>query len=203
MRPPILSTLQSSEPSPIAQQALVALLNTADRSYAETRQKLTCMFIGFPQRGYACCAPPGDAELDEAVVIPGPGESHNPVILLVEDDVLVRFTTAEVLREAGFDVLEAVDSSEALALLTTGHPLDLIITDIRMPGRMDGVQLASVIKNTRPNLPIALLSSHLESSDHQADAFISKPYEPDRLVEVVKRLIGAEWRSNLASPNAS
>ena len=68
---------------------------------------------------------------------------------------------------------------------------------------MDGVQLASVIKNTRPNLPVALLSSHLESAEHQADVFISKPYQPDRLVEVVKRLIGAEWRSNLAIPNAS
>lgn len=141
--------------------------------------------------------------MDEAVVVPGPGESHKSVILLVEDDVLVRFATAEILREAGFDVLEAVDSSEALALLTTGHPLDLVITDIRMPGRMDGVQLASVIKNSRPSLPVALLSSHLEQPEHDADIFISKPYDPDQLVEVVERLIGAEWRTNLAIPNAS
>jgi CheY-like chemotaxis protein len=145
----------------------------------------------------------GGMKLDEAVVISGPGESHKPVILLVEDDVLVRFTTADILREAGFDVLEAVDSSEALALLTTGHPLDLVITDIRMPGRMDGVQLASVIKATRPNLPIALLSSHLDCPDHDADVFVAKPYDVGELVGVVKRLIGAEWRSNLASPNAS
>jgi len=147
--------------------------------------------------------PPGVIALDEAVVVSGPGESHKPVILLVEDNVLVRFTTADILREEGFDVLEAVDSSEALALLTTGHPLDLIITDIRMPGSMDGVQLAGVIKNVRPNLPVALLSSHLEHDQHQADVFIPKPYDPDQLVEVVKRLIGAEWRKNLASPNAS
>jgi CheY-like chemotaxis protein len=141
--------------------------------------------------------------VDEAVVIHGPGESRKPVILLVEDNVLVRFATADILREAGFDVLEAVDASEALALLTTGHPLDLVITDIRMPGHMDGVQLAGVIKNSRPNLPVALLSSHLERPDHPADVFIAKPYDPDALVEVVERLIGAEWRSNLASPNAS
>jgi CheY-like chemotaxis protein len=141
--------------------------------------------------------------LDEAVVVPGPGESHKPVILLVEDDVLVRFTTADILREAGFDVLEAVDSSEALALLTTGHPLDLVITDIRMPGRMDGLQLASVIKSTRPNLPIALLSSHLDHPRHDADIFVAKPYDPGELVGVVKRLIGAEWRIKLASPNVS
>jgi len=141
--------------------------------------------------------------VDEAVVISGPGEAHKPVILLVEDDVLVRLTTADILREAGFDVLEAVDASEALALLTTGHPLDLVITDIRMPGHMDGVQLTNVIKNTRPNLPVALLSSHLERPEHEADAFVSKPYNPDALVGVVKRLIGAEWRSSLTSPNAS
>lgn len=141
--------------------------------------------------------------MDDAVVLPGPGHPHNPVILLVEDDVLVRFTTAEVLREAGFDVLEAVDSSEALKLLTTGHPLDLVVTDIRMPGGMDGVQLASVIKSSRPNLPVALLSSHLDQPDHRADAFLPKPYDPDELVEAVKRLIGAEWRNDLASPNAS
>lgn len=141
--------------------------------------------------------------MNEAVVVPGPGESHIPVILLVEDDVLVRFTTADILREAGFNVLEAVDSSEALALLTTGHPLDLVITDVRMPGHMDGLQLASVIKNTRANLPVALLSSHLDDVEHQADIFIAKPYDAGQLVEVVKRLIGAEWRKNLASPNAS
>ena len=136
-------------------------------------------------------------------MISGPGESHKPVILLVEDDVLVRFTTADILREAGLDVLEAVDASEALALLTTGHPLDLVITDIRMPGHMDGVQLASVLKNARPNLPVVLLSSHLDHDSHEADMFIAKPYDAGDLVEVVKRLIGAEWRSNLASPNAS
>jgi CheY-like chemotaxis protein len=141
--------------------------------------------------------------LDDQVVVPGPGESRKHVILLVEDDVMVRFTTADILREAGFDVLEAADSSEALALLTTGHPLDLVITDIRMPGRMDGNQLASILKGTRPNLPVALFSSHLQNADHKADCFVAKPYDPDELVGVAKRLIEAEWRSNLASPNAS
>ena len=144
-----------------------------------------------------------EGKLAEPIVVPGPGESRKPVILLVEDDVLVRFMTADILREAGLDVLEAVDASEALALLSTGHPLDLVITDIRMPGHMDGVQLASVIKNVRPNLPIALLSSHFDGGEHAADVFISKPYDPVELVEVVQRLIGAEWRSNLTSPNAS
>ena len=133
----------------------------------------------------------------------GPGEAQTPVILLVEDDVLVRFTTAEIFRDAGFDVLEAVDASEALALLTTGHPLNLVITDIRMPGHMDGVQLASVIKNARPNLPIALFSSHLDTPEHEANEFVQKPASPDQLVEVAKRLIEAEWPKTAGSSSAS
>jgi CheY-like chemotaxis protein len=146
----------------------------------------------------------GGAEVDELVVVPGPGESHKPVILLVEDEVLVRFMTADILREAGYDVLEAVDAAEALALLTTGHPLDLVMTDIRMPGHMDGLQLAAVFKSTRPNLPIAILSSHLvEGMEHEFDVFLAKPYKPEELVALAKRLIGAEWRSKLAKPNAS
>ena len=141
--------------------------------------------------------------MEEAVVVRGPGEAQRPVVLLVEDDVLVRFTTAEILRDAGFDVLEAVDASEALALLTTGHPLNLVITDVRMPGHMNGVQLASVIKNSRPNLPVALFSSHLDHPQHDADEFVQKPASPDQLVEVAKRLIGAEWLKTVGSPNAS
>ena len=74
-------------------------------------------------------------------VLPGPGEGHTPVILLAEDDVLVRFMTAEILRDAGYVVLEAVDSTEAIALISTGHPLDLVVSDVRMPGHMDGTGL--------------------------------------------------------------
>jgi CheY-like chemotaxis protein len=142
-------------------------------------------------------------DVEEAVVVRGPGEPQKPVILLVEDDVLVRFTTAEILRDAGFDVLEAVDSSEALALLTTGHPLNLVVTDVRMPGHMDGVQLASVIKNSRPNLPVALFSSHLDQPHHEADVFIPKPASPEQLVEAAKRLIGAEWLKTAGGSSAS
>ena len=141
--------------------------------------------------------------MEEAVVLPGPGEAQKPVILLVEDDVLVRFTTAEIFRDAGCDVLEAVDASEALALLTTGHPLNLVVTDIRMPGHMDGVQLASVIKNNRPNLPVVLFSSHFDHPSHEADEFVQKPASPEQLVEVAKRLIGAEWLKTAGSSSAS
>lgn len=135
-------------------------------------------------------------------VIPGPGEYHKPVILLVEDDILVRFVTADVLRDSGFDVLEAVDAAEALALIGTGHPLDLMITDLRMPG-MDGIDLTSRVKSARANLPVMILSSHLEERAHEADTFLAKPYGIDDLVAAVNRLIGAEWRQNLPQTSTS
>src|SRR5947209_12937519 len=112
-------------------------------------------------------------------VLPGPGAVGQPVILLVEDEVLVRLATAELLRDEGYVVLEAVNGGEALALLETGHPLDLVITDIRMPGRMNGLELCSSVKRLRANLPVMLFSSHLpDQAPHCADAFLAKPYQP-------------------------
>src|SRR3954452_4819998 len=68
------------------------------------------------------------------------------VVLLVEDEVLIRSMAAEVLRDAGFEVIEAGDADEAWAYLVTGAPVDLVFTHIRMPVSMTGVELANQIK---------------------------------------------------------
>ena len=137
-------------------------------------------------------------------VLPGPGAIGQAVILLVEDDVLVRLSTAELLRDEGYVVLEAVNAGEALALVETGHPLDLVISEIRMPGGKDGLELCSSIKQSRPNLPVVLFSSHLpDERGHCADAFLQKPYRPEQLFRLVNRIVGAEWPSQSNSPIAS
>lgn len=137
-------------------------------------------------------------------VLPGPGEGHTPVILLAEDDVLVRFITAEILREAGYVVLEAVDAAEALALISTGQPLDLVLSDVRMPGQMDGTRLTYAIKELRPAMPVVLISSHLDPEvAHSADAFLSKPFSPGQLVDLVDQFVGAKWQTRLSGPTAS
>ena len=136
-------------------------------------------------------------------VLPGPGAVGAPVILLVEDDVLVRLATAELLREEGYTVLEAVNAGEALALIETGHPIDLVITDVRMPGNMDGLELSCAIKTFRANLPVMLFSSHLpERAIHRGDAFLQKPYLPQELFELVNTMVGAGW-PNQNNPTAS
>ena len=129
-------------------------------------------------------------------VAPGPAEKPVPVIMLVEDDVFVRFTTAEMLREQGFGVVEAVDAGEALALLAAGRPVDLVLSDIRMPGDMDGIGLTFAVKKLRPDLPIVLVSSHLPPDTiHCGDDFLAKPYGADELFATVERAMGDEWKS--------
>lgn len=137
-------------------------------------------------------------------VVCGPGNDQSPIILLADDEVLVRFSTADLLRDEGYVVLEAADGSEALSLLTSGHPLDLVLSDIRMPGEPDGVALTSVIKAMRPSLPVVLVSSHLEpGTAHAADGFLAKPYQPAQLLETVKTMIGTEWQSGQRTRIAS
>ena len=137
-------------------------------------------------------------------VVPGTGDDHTPVILLVEDDVLVRFSTAEMLRDEGYVVLEAVDAFEALSFVASGHPLDLVVSDVRMPGELDGVALTYAIKEARPHLPIVLVSAHLPpNAKHGGDGFLSKPYRPARLFEIVEEMTGREWQSKRSNPSAS
>ena len=142
--------------------------------------------------------------MTSSTVVPGPGAVGAPVILLVEDEVLVRLATAELLREEGYVVLEAVNAREALALIQTGHPIDLIMSDIRMPGDMDGLELSFAVKTLRPNLPVMLFSSHLpDEAHHCSDAFLQKPYRPEDLFKLVNKIVGEEWPSQSNSPQAS
>jgi CheY-like chemotaxis protein len=86
-----------------------------------------------------------------------PNESEGPRVLLVDDTVVVRTTIASFLRSSSLAVREAGDAAEALALLET-EPFDAIVSDIRMPGEMDGVGLAKAVCERRPDLPVVLMS---------------------------------------------
>jgi CheY-like chemotaxis protein len=111
-------------------------------------------------------------------------------VLVVEDEVLVRLMIAEELRSAGFQVIEAASADEALAVLANISDVSLIISDIRMPGSMDGLGLAKKVRAEFPKIRIVLTSGHLmtlSSVDH--DGFFFKPYEPDEIVDLIKTLL--------------
>ncbi len=111
-------------------------------------------------------------------------------ILVVEDEVLTRMACAEALRDAGFFVIEAVHADEALAYLNAGGTVDLVFSDIQMPGSMNGLELARLLHVNYPALPIILTST---SNGPVAPAiFISKPYRMERVISIVFEKLGLE-----------
>jgi CheY-like chemotaxis protein len=115
-------------------------------------------------------------------------------ILVVEDELLIRLMIAEALREAGFEVVEAANSDEALAILESHAPVDLVFSDVRMPGTMDGVALMKRLRESRPNLKLAVASGHSPDwpSPNLVDAFVGKPYDVARAVNRIKNLLNCE-----------
>ena len=125
-------------------------------------------------------------------------EAKGPVILLVEDEILIRMIMADDLRLAGFQVLEAINGEEALALFCANGDIRLIVSDIRVPGSIDGLQLSARIKQRCPQMPVVLVSSHLpEEQEVMADRFVRKPYNQAKLIEIVQELTGPEWEKTL------
>jgi len=124
--------------------------------------------------------------------------SDRPTVLLVEDEILVRIWTADELREAGFDVVEAANADEALSRLRDDGPVDLMMTDIRMPGSMDGLRLAKTVHAAWPSLKIVVASAHVQAADSDTvDAFFGKPYDPAMVAARIRELLAT--RVNVAA----
>lgn len=124
-------------------------------------------------------------------------------ILLVEDEFLIRFLISESLRDEGYTVLEATDGEEGLAVLLSGQPVDLMITDVRMPGGIDGMELTRRSKALAPARPVIVCSGHLMSSEAApGDIFLAKPYLADALVKEVTKLMGTSWKTDTQTRSA-
>jgi two-component system, response regulator PdtaR len=110
-----------------------------------------------------------------------------PIVLLVEDEVLIRMAMADALRDEGFAVIEAAYPKEAITAVNGGMRPDVLFTDIRMPGDMDGVALAGALQDRLPHLRVFIASGHEKgmSEARRLQNFIVKPYEPS---EVAKRI---------------
>ena len=106
----------------------------------------------------------------------------NPlVILLVEDEVLVRMVAADVLEDAGFTVLESTNAEEALRLLETRPDVQVLFTDVNMPGALDGLGLAQTVHERSPEVGILIGSGRIRPDPGElppGTRFIAKPYAP-------------------------
>jgi len=114
-----------------------------------------------------------------------------PTVLVVEDEVLIRLLIASELRDLGIQVLEASNAEEALKILESALPVHVLFTDIRMPGRMDGIGLSRVARARYPHLKLILTSSHQpeNSARASADVFVSKPYDLNAVMRQVETLL--------------
>jgi CheY-like chemotaxis protein len=120
-------------------------------------------------------------------------DPERPIVLVVEDEVLLRLMIADELRSKGFSVVEAANADEALAVLRSSAPVDLVFTDIQMPGTINGLALASLVRTTQPELKIIVASGHSPAypSRDIADAFFGKPYDVVRVVTRIKELLAS------------
>ena len=115
-------------------------------------------------------------------------------ILVVEDDPLVREFVVEALREEGFHVIHASNGEEALAWCSR-QVADVLVTDINLPGRIDGWQIAERCREHDPGLPVIYATgfSPVEARPVPGSLTLQKPYHPDRIVKAVRDL-GRERR---------
>lgn len=114
-------------------------------------------------------------------------------VLVVEDDVLIRFLVCDMLRERGAQVIEAASAEEALACLRSPNQVSVVFSDVRMPG-MDGVELMRLIHRDYPAIKVILTSAHLPSvAALPATPLIQKPYV---LAEVVAKISAALSRTD-------
>lgn len=112
-------------------------------------------------------------------------------VLLVEDEDVVRFVGCEAVTEAGHDVLEAANADEALAILEAADDVELLFSDIRMPGSMDGLDLARLVHERWPRIKILLTSGHARLRDRDLPddgRFLPKPYQIDTLRQTLDEL---------------
>src|SRR4051794_38641536 len=114
----------------------------------------------------------------------------NPlVILLVEDEVLVRMVAVDVLEGAGFTVLESTNAEEALRLLESRPDVQVLFTDVNMPGALDGLGLAQSVHERSPGVDILIGSGRIRPDPGElppGTQFIAKPYAPAALTDAVR-----------------
>lgn len=123
-----------------------------------------------------------------------------PAILVVEDEVLIRFVISDYLRECGFKVYEAATAAEAIEILESNKAsVDLIFTDIRLPGEMNGFALAQWARKNRPGVPVLLTSGDPKKSEAakelcENEPFFAKPYDIQLVVAQIRAMIDAKAR---------
>ena len=115
-----------------------------------------------------------------------------PIVLVVEDNSLVRIVIADFLEASGFTVIQAQDGAAAIIILDSGADFQLLFSDIQMPGPIDGVGLADMVSAQRPGMPIVLTSGRgAPETLPEGRRFVTKPYDNRKVVTLLREMIAA------------
>jgi CheY-like chemotaxis protein len=121
----------------------------------------------------------------------GLAEPRRPVVLVVEDDYLLRLDAADMIEAAGFEVIEAANADEAITILESRNDIAVVFTDVQMPGSMDGLRLAKAVRGRWPPIKIVTTSGQriIEEVDlPEGGRFLPKPYNPTQVSGVLREL---------------
>jgi CheY-like chemotaxis protein len=115
------------------------------------------------------------------------------VVLVVEDEMLLRMRAVDMVEDAGYVPVEAVDADEALAILQSRSDIALLFTDIQMPGSMTGLQLALAVHESWPRIKIILASGQLKLSKSEIpenSRFFGKPLDSGEMIAEIREMLG-------------
>jgi two-component system, response regulator PdtaR len=118
-------------------------------------------------------------------------QSEQTVILIVEDEFLIRMDAVHMIRSAGFDVVEAENADEAILILERRFDITIVFTDVQMPGSMNGLKLAAAIRGRWPPIKIVATSGLMKIDQDDLPSgshFLPKPYSASQIVEVLRAL---------------
>ena len=108
-----------------------------------------------------------------------------PTVLIVEDELILRMRAVDIVEDAGFNAVEAVNADEALAILDARSDIALLFTDIQMPGSMDGLKLAHALSNRWPPIKIIIVSGQIKLTEAETpinSRFFGKPLEATQMI---------------------
>lgn len=119
--------------------------------------------------------------------------AKRPIVLIVEDEFLLRMDASEMIEGAGFETVDAGNAEEAIAILERRSDIRVVFTDIQMPGSMDGLRLAAAVRGRWP--PIQIIATSGRHSIRHGDLpegalFLPKPYTSERISMLLRELTG-------------
>lgn len=114
------------------------------------------------------------------------------IVLVVEDEPLLRLAGIDLVEAAGFEALAASDATEAVAILESRDDIRIVFTDVDMPRGVDGMRLAAIIRDRWPPIKVIVVSGHIDDPGYLIPAetvFFAKPYREEQIVETIRQML--------------